>query len=95
MLSLYPKNGLGLSRNRSSSRRRYDRDLVLAADAGQDGLDLGVGERGMQVVGAGLGRGAGDPGRRVLHRDQVERLPQPAQAELEHFGEVGRGAGGG
>ena len=69
-----------------------DFDLVFPADAGEYGLDLGIAEGRVQVLGP-LGWGSlRRPGRGVLDRPQSELLTQPGQAQLERQREGGRAA---
>jgi hypothetical protein len=48
---------------------RYDRDLVVAADGGENRADAGIGERRIDVSRPFLGTGSELAGRRELHRD--------------------------
>ena len=90
------EEGLGVRAQQIGVEVRQDGDLILAADAADDGLDLGIGERGVQIGGA-LGRGRGQhPGGGKLHGDQTEVLAQPAQSQLEgQREELGQAAGRG
>ena len=78
------EEGLRVRSDQPSVEVWHDRDLVVAADDREDGLDVRVGERGGDVAGA-VGRGrAENPGGRVLDRLQAELVAQPAQSQLVH-----------
>lgn len=74
---------------------REDGDLVVAADAGDDRLDIGVRESRMDIGGPFLRRGTHLPGRRILDRPQTEVLQEPAQPQLVRQREETGQAGGG
>jgi hypothetical protein len=61
---------------------RQDRDLVVPADAGDDRLDLRVGERRVQVSRPCRGRAPHLPGGGVLDDVEAEVLAQPSPAQL-------------
>ncbi len=90
-----PEEGLRVGAQQVGVEQREHRDLVFAADRGDHGLDLRIGEGGVQVRGP-FGRArVVDAGGRVLHRDEAELLAQPAQSGLEREREeLGQAAGG-
>ena len=72
-----------------------DLDLVFAADAGQDRLDLGIGEGGVDVPGPVSGARP-DPSGRVLDRVDAVLALEPPDPELEGSREhLGKGGAGG
>jgi hypothetical protein len=87
-----PEERLGVGTDQLAVQVREDGDLVIASDAGDDRLDLGVGEGCVQVGGPVLGTRAEPTGGRILHRLQSEGLLQPANAEVvgewQHLGET-------
>jgi hypothetical protein len=69
-----------------------DFDLVFSTDARQYGLDVGIGEGTMQVLGP-LGWGSLlRPGSRVLDGPQPELVSQPDQAQIERHRDSCRAA---
>ena len=94
VLSLSPKNGLGFCGDHVGVEVLEDLDLVVAADAGQDRLDLGIGEGGVDVPGP-VSRARPDPSGRVLDGLDAVLALEPPDPELEgsreHLGKAGAG----
>jgi len=70
---------------------RYDRDLVVAADGGENRADAGIGERRIDVRRPFPATGTELARRREFHRDQTRSRCQPPHRLLMH----GRGESGG
>lgn len=88
-----PEERLGVGSDQVGIEVGGHGDLVVAADDGEYRLDVRVGEGGVEIAGAVRRRGAQDPGRRVLHRQQAQLVAQPTESLLmqsrEDLGESG------
>lgn len=77
-----PEERLGIGAQELTVQVREDGDLVVTTDAGDHGLDLGVGERRVDVGGP-LGRGRPHGARRrILHHFEPELVAESTQSQL-------------
>ncbi len=60
----------------------HHRDLIVAANDREDGLDISIGECGGNVASTISRRRPENPGGRILNRLQAELVAQPSQSKL-------------
>lgn len=81
------EEGLRVGPDHINVQPRHHRDLIVAADHGEDRGDVRVGECRVDVTGP-LGRGCTEhTGGRILHRHQAQLFPQAPQALFVQRGE--------